>query len=145
MAAKKIGGVGEDLILIGGLTAGFFLVLKPLLDQFGIDPANKATIDNQKTITPSANCFSYQFAPFVQNFNDNQPRDVNGNPLTMQQFFQGVKAAYDAGTPLIGPAPENLNIAALGEALRSALSAWVIATAIRPYLPCSLILIIRRK
>lgn len=126
MANGRVGDIEGDVVLVGGLVLGFFLVAKPLLDQFGADPADVATINTQKTAQPSANCFSYQFTPFVQNFNAHPSYNDDGSVMTMQQFFQVVKANNDAGQPLL--IDGSINIAQLGENLRSALSAWVVAT-----------------
>jgi hypothetical protein len=125
MANKKIGDVGEDLVLIGAGIAGFFLVLKPLLNIFQEDPQDKASIQNQKTIPPASNVFSPQYAPFVANFNANPSIQPDGSVLTMQQFWQVIKANNDAGQPTM---LNGVNIAGLGESLLSALSAWVLAT-----------------
>jgi|SRR5579862_3343364 len=126
MAAKKIGDLGEDLVLGGALIAGFFFVLKPALDLFGANPEDVATIDRQKAQAPTANCFSYQFAPFVNNFNANPSYNQDGSVMSMQTYYQIVKANNDAGTPVLGL--NNINIAQLGENLISALSPWVLAT-----------------
>lgn len=62
MAGKKIGDVGEDAILVGGLVAGYFLVVRPILSEFGLDSDTQNLLNTQATKPPTVNAFSFQFA-----------------------------------------------------------------------------------
>lgn len=69
MENRRIGAKGdetEDLIKYALLLgAGYFFVVKPILAEFGVDPADTATVVNQTTIDPTINPFSPLFSPGV--------------------------------------------------------------------------------
>lgn len=109
----------EKLLVSGGLIlAGYLLVVKPLMNTLGIDPADQAKVD-QQTNTPAAdNPFSPTFQPFVDNFTQNQ-----GGGVTIPQAMQAVYADFQAGNLQPGNA---LQLATWADTLKSSLG-WFFA------------------
>lgn len=80
-----------DIIVTGGVVAGiYFLVVKPLLADFGLDSDQQAAVNSILNLQPQQNPFSPLFQPFVDFY-------INSNTgVPVQAWVDQVKANYDA-------------------------------------------------
>lgn len=67
MAAKRIGTIGDDALIIGGIfVIGYSLLRNDLPSIFGsVSPEDKAALDNQQTLDPGENIFNVQSTPYT--------------------------------------------------------------------------------
>lgn len=115
---KKIGEVDEGLI-IGGVLVGaaYFFVVRPLVNNFGTDPADTQTVTDQQQVDQGNNPFNPNFTPFLQQWAINQP-----SGLSVSDGMQQIKQLGDSGQ--LQPGSQAAQTYAWGEALASALSVW---------------------
>jgi hypothetical protein len=102
MKRKRIGDADDLLgrVAVGGgiAVAGYFLVVKPLMNVLGINPADTESVNDQISTAATDNPFNAMFKPAVDYYNSHPGKDADGNPLTINVAFQQIKAAYDSGT-----------------------------------------------
>lgn len=102
MARKRIGGDDDILgkVAIGGavIVGAYFVVVKPLMNILGINPADTAAVNDQVSTPAAANPFNASFQPAVDYYASHPAKDSTGAPVTINTAFQQIKAAYDNGT-----------------------------------------------
>ena len=103
---KRIKGIEDDAVIVVGIgVAGFFL-LRNILPDFSATPAEKQAIQNQETLDPSDNVFSYQSQWFLNWETDNLDLKTFD---TDTQYFNWLRDQYFANNS--APTP---NMGALG-------------------------------
>lgn len=117
---RRIGDIEEDVI-IGGLLLGgaYFFVVKPLMNAFGVDPADSNTVNQQANTGSDNNPFDPAFQPFIDFYTANQP------DISLPEYCKAIQKMYlyHDPEPLI-EGTSAYNTAMWGENLHYALNWW---------------------
>lgn len=111
---KKIGEIDGDLILVGGLVLGGFLLLKPIVDKLSGNSEDDKTVTDVTTLPAEQNPFSinYQYSLY------GMAPSAYG-----QAFYQNLQQTV-FNTPGINQTSGIYNIATQAEILENAFSAF---------------------
>jgi|SRR5579872_1133730 len=105
-----------DLVKWGALAAGaYFLVVKPIMNELGVDPADKNTIDSVSSLDPTANPFNLNFTYSTKSTDQSNPGD----------YWQQLKSLGDSqGWSAFDPNNDLNNIYVWGEIVHNGLNWW---------------------
>lgn len=102
MQRKRIGSVGDDLtsdtaLIVALLAGAYFLVVKPIMNDFGASDADKQTVSDQVNLDPNENPFSPSFQAYVDN--SNAYNSSNGFASNASRITQANQIWQNDGSP----------------------------------------------
>jgi hypothetical protein len=92
-----------DLLLKAGLIVGaYFVIVRPLMNLFGADPADTDKV--QKELDKGTNSsFNPYWSVLVDSYNDLPMKDKDGKPFDFVKYFQTVNWLLETQDGAVGP------------------------------------------
>lgn len=125
---RRVNGIEDDALILGGIAVGGYFLLKNVLPDFGASPAEKQAIQNQETLDPSENVFSSQSQVYRDWTIDNL--DFNGYDSTTSLYQQLRDMYFQANSEpttamgVLGP------VVAWGESLYEDLTGFIMPNSV---------------
>jgi hypothetical protein len=98
----------EDLLFKVALAAGaYFFVVRPIMNELGVNPADTATVNSQINSSAASNPFSASFTPFVSQYQSNWSSSAG---FTEQAYFAQFQQAYNDGQTSLNGSTSDLAV-----------------------------------